>query len=511
MWWFVTTALAAGEASAELSWNPAGSWLHIEAPAGEELSVDGPAQLTIAVGEDEIEWRGTGTRLGRGIALTPEPGDDLRVAGTITSCNPTSNYCHPVAVAWRGLRPDTRRGAIALVAEGEGAEPSPFKADANAAAEAAFARATTEHKPVLLDFGAVWCPPCNLLTAEVLHADPRPEALDRVVVAALDVDDTSSWAIKDRYAIGGYPTVVVARADGTELGRIVGYPGREAWLAWLETTAARTDPAVDPAKRDPAATSPEEAAKTARELAEDRRMTEVQRWIDRGADGEDLRVARFALAPTTADAEWLLAHDAPPLSWVSALADPIDPAVGAVARKAIDRALPSASGPDAADLLAYRASLLPEAERPPQLAAAAATLRSSLSGDPALDRGYYTFLAELQAEGGDLDGAVAFLDAQTARWAGDPTWDLAAARLLNDAGRFADAAARAERGMPNAWGDNLLRMSAQLATARKGLGDPAGAAAVARSALDAVPAPAADVDVRTPRYRTALETFLPAK
>ena len=43
----------------------------------------------------------------------------------------------------------------------------------------------------------------------------------------------SSWEMKDRYAVGSYPTVIAARPDGTALDRIVGYPGEDAFLSWL--------------------------------------------------------------------------------------------------------------------------------------------------------------------------------------------------------------------------------------------------------------------------------------
>ncbi len=504
MWWFALAAVAAEEPTAVLEWSPRETVLHIEAPTGEALSTDGPANLQIGVGPDELVWRGAGNRLSHGVTLRAEPGDEVTVVGTITSCRQESGYCYPIDVRWRGLRPETQKGAIRLVAEAPAERKATFRADASAVAADAFARAAREHRVVVLDFGAVWCPPCNLLAAEVLHAEPPPAELGAVVVAAIDVDDPSSWAIKDKYAVGGYPTVVVARADGEELGRLVGYPGREAWLAWLAATAGRAAPRV----LDVATATPADAAKIARELAESGRESDAEGWLAKAEDGTDLRVARFLLAPTDADAVWLGEHRVDPLVWLPGLPDPIEPALAATARAAIDAVLPAAAGPEAADLLAVRADLAAPEDRPVHFAAAAAVLRSSLSGEPELDRGHYTFLAELQARAGDLDGALAFLDAQAARWTDEPTFDLAAARLANDAGRFADGASRAERALTRSWGDNLLRVAAQLARAKVGLGDAAAAAAVAQSALERVPAPAVDLDVRTARYRAELEKYL---
>ena len=510
MWWLVTTAWAGSTAT--LTWNPDGSRLFVNAPAGEELSADGPARLAVAYGDTGIAWTGTGRTLGSGVSLGDLRGETVAVLGTVTSCRHDTGVCRPWAVEATLNVPDRKKGTLDAEIGIPKPKPTPYPADAGEAATAAFDDARAANKPVLLDFGAVWCSPCNLLAAEVLDAEPPAPELDGVVIATLDVDDPSSFALKDRYAIGGYPTVIVAREDGMELARIVGYPGRDAFLAWVAASAALDAPPPDPAGLDPAAADPKKAAEIAWDLVEAGRTEEAARWVPHGDTGTaDLRLARFATGKDPAvkaqDAAWL-AENAPghARAWALGAVDAA-PEIQAAARDAIDHDLRDASGPEAADLLGLRAELVADAEAPAWASAALAALRTSLTGDPERDRGHFTYLADLMAQSGDLDGAVAFLDAQAARWTEEPTFDLASARLLNEAGRFADAKARATRAMDRSWGDNHLRVVAQLCTALVGLGDAPAAAAAAKKALADAPPVAADQKVRTFRYRTALEKF----
>ncbi len=87
---------------------------------------------------------------------------------------------------------------------------------------AAFARAAAEGKPVFLYWGAAWCPPCHELKATVFS---RPEFIEKMklfVPVYIDGDAPGAQKWGDEFRVTGYPSVVVLRADRTELARING-------------------------------------------------------------------------------------------------------------------------------------------------------------------------------------------------------------------------------------------------------------------------------------------------
>jgi thiol-disulfide isomerase/thioredoxin len=93
-----------------------------------------------------------------------------------------------------------------------------FDGDVNAA----FAQAAAEGKAVFLYWGAVWCPPCHELKATVFS---RPEFIEKMklfVPVYIDGDAPGAQKWGDEFRVSGYPSVVVLRADRTELARING-------------------------------------------------------------------------------------------------------------------------------------------------------------------------------------------------------------------------------------------------------------------------------------------------
>src|SRR5450432_1761037 len=93
--------------------------------------------------------------------------------------------------------------------------------------DAALARAQREHRPVLIDFSAVWCYSCYYMATHVLNGTEWNTLESRVVVVESDADspDGSHWM--EKLAVKALPAYVALNADGSELGRILAEQSRK--------------------------------------------------------------------------------------------------------------------------------------------------------------------------------------------------------------------------------------------------------------------------------------------
>jgi thiol-disulfide isomerase/thioredoxin len=124
----------------------------------------------------------------------------------------------------------------------------------NGGIERAFDAAKQQHKPVFVYFGAVWCPPCQELKATIFR---RRDFLDRLTLylpVYLDGDapDAQRWA--EQFHVTGYPTVLVLRADHSEIERVTGGMDLARYAQVLATgiTALRPIHEVLASVKDPA-------------------------------------------------------------------------------------------------------------------------------------------------------------------------------------------------------------------------------------------------------------------
>jgi thiol-disulfide isomerase/thioredoxin len=86
----------------------------------------------------------------------------------------------------------------------------------------AFESARIEHKPVFLYWGAQWCPPCQQLKSSVFSRSDFIAKTRQFVAVYLDGDDPGAQQWGETFRVGGYPTVVILRADRREITRISG-------------------------------------------------------------------------------------------------------------------------------------------------------------------------------------------------------------------------------------------------------------------------------------------------
>jgi protein disulfide-isomerase len=116
-----------------------------------------------------------------------------------------------------------------------------FNGDVNAA----FATAKSSGKPVLLYWGAQWCPPCKQLKSAVFN---RPDFIEKsklFVAVYLDGDLPDAQKFGDEFRVTGYPTVVVLKSDRTEITRIAGNMDLSLYAGVLDNALGDVRPVKD--------------------------------------------------------------------------------------------------------------------------------------------------------------------------------------------------------------------------------------------------------------------------
>lgn len=100
-------------------------------------------------------------------------------------------------------------------------------------ADAVFAEARAQGRPVFLYWGAEWCPPCSQVKATVFN---RPEFIEKsraFLAVYLDGDRPGAQKLGERFKVRGYPTMILLRPDGSELTRLPGEVDAQKYLQVL--------------------------------------------------------------------------------------------------------------------------------------------------------------------------------------------------------------------------------------------------------------------------------------
>ncbi len=98
-------------------------------------------------------------------------------------------------------------------------------------------KATALGRPILVEFTADWCPPCQYMKYQVLTLPGIRQVMeDRFVALRADITSPTSAGVPlaQRYEIGPTPTYLVLDTQGNVLARQVGGLPEQELLAWLE-------------------------------------------------------------------------------------------------------------------------------------------------------------------------------------------------------------------------------------------------------------------------------------
>ena len=111
--------------------------------------------------------------------------------------------------------------------------------------ESAMTESKRTGKPVMIDFSADWCGPCQHLKSEVFEREDLAAQIQSIVIPVSIVDRVEERGfnseetvyLQDRFNANGFPTLIVVSGRTGLMTRTQGFAGPGATVAWIRESA----------------------------------------------------------------------------------------------------------------------------------------------------------------------------------------------------------------------------------------------------------------------------------
>lgn len=121
---------------------------------------------------------------------------------------------------------------ISLFVYGKYVRPAPKKSSVHLAwgsdLKAAIAKAAVSGKPIMVDFNAVWCGPCQEYKEHVFDTQEFGDEARKFELVDVDVDQDR--AVAASYGVDPIPDIWFLNSKGQPLSHVIGYDGSDLVL-----------------------------------------------------------------------------------------------------------------------------------------------------------------------------------------------------------------------------------------------------------------------------------------